>query len=64
MIRYSTRAPGRKGRTGDTDSVSAYAVLADCDRFAGLHQRSLAPFGLTQDRLRQAHDERLLMVLV
>ena len=54
MIPYKAKAPGRKARRGDTHRVLAYAAQTDCDCFAGLHKRSVAPFGMTQD-------ERLLM---
>jgi hypothetical protein len=42
MIRYNARAPGRKERRGDTDSVFAYAALTDRVSSAGLHKRSIA----------------------
>jgi len=54
MIRYNTKAPGRKGRRGYTDSVLAYATLTAFDRFVGLPKRIVAFFGLAQD-------ERLLV---
>jgi len=54
MIPYKAKAPGRKARRCDTHSVLAYATLTDCDSFAGLHKRSVDPFGIAQD-------ERLLM---
>jgi len=61
MLRYNVKATGRKGQRVDTDSVSAYATLSDCNSFVGLHKRSVALRQACPELYRRAQDERLLM---